>query len=423
MHPNDPKLRSFIEVDPSSDFPIQNLPYGVFFTPEQPDLRVGVAIGDFVLDLAALEKAGLIRFENASGVFAQPSLNAFMALGRKVWSKTRARISELLRHDHPEFRDNMELRRHALIPRNFAGMHMPIAVQGFTDFYSSKEHATNVGIMFRGKDNALMPNWLSIPIGYNGRASTVVVSGTPIRRPRGQLKPPTADAPVFGPCKRLDFELEMGVVIGQASAMGEMLTEQQAEEMIFGFTLLNDWSARDIQAWEYVPLGPFQAKAFGTSISPWIVTREALEPFRVKGPAQDPQPLAYLQQKGAQNYDLRLEVDLRAEKTAQAATITRTNFKYMYWSSVQQLVHHASSGCAMNVGDLLGSGTISGPEKSERGSMLELSWGGAEPLDLGGGVQRSFLEDGDSLTMRGWCQGNGYRVGFGEVEGTILPSA
>ncbi|WP_029659350.1 MULTISPECIES: fumarylacetoacetase [unclassified Afipia] len=422
MHPNDPKLRSFIEVDPSSGFPIQNLPYGVFFTPEQPDLRVGVAIGDFVLDLAALEAAGLLRVDGAANVFAKPSLNDFMALGPKVWRKTRARISELLRHDHPELRDNMELRRRALVPRNFAAMHMPIAVQGFTDFYSSKEHATNVGIMFRGKDNALMPNWLSIPIGYNGRASTVVVSGTPIRRPRGQLKPPTAEHPVFGPCKRLDFELEMGVVIGQASAMGEMLTEQQAEEMIFGFTLLNDWSARDIQAWEYVPLGPFQAKAFGTSISPWVVAREALEPFRVKGPAQDPAPLPYLQQKGAQNYDVQLAVDLKTETMKEAAGICRTNFKYMYWSSVQQLVHHASSGCAMNVGDLLGSGTISGPEKSERGSMLELSWGGAEPLDLGNGVQRSFLEDGDSLTMRGWCQGNGYRIGFGEVEGTILPS-
>jgi fumarylacetoacetase len=422
MHPNDPKLRSFIDVDPSSDFPIQNLPYGVFFTPERPDLRVGVAIGDFVLDLAVLEAAGLIRFENASGVFARPSLNAFMALGPKVWSKTRARISELLRHDHPELHDNGGLRNRALVAQDFAQMHMPIEVQGFTDFYSSKEHATNVGIMFRGKDNALMPNWLSIPIGYNGRASTVVVSGTPIRRPRGQLKPPTADQPSFGPCKRLDFELEMGVVIGQASAMGEMLTEQQAEEMIFGFTLLNDWSARDIQAWEYVPLGPFQAKAFGTSISPWVVTREALEPFRVHGPVQDPVPLPYLQQKGANNYDLQLAVDLKAEKMAKPNTISRTNFKYMYWSSVQQLVHHASSGCAMNVGDLLGSGTISGAEKSERGSMLELSWGGAEPLDLGNGVQRSFLEDGDSLTMRGWCQGDGYRIGFGEVEGTILPA-
>jgi fumarylacetoacetase len=420
MHPNDPKLRSFIDVDPSSDFPIQNLPYGVFFTPERPDLRVGVAIGDFVLDLAVLEAAGLIRFENASGVFARPSLNAFMALGPKVWSATRARVSALLRHDNPELRDNAELRKRALVAQDFAQMHMPIEVQGFTDFYSSKEHATNVGVMFRGKDNALLPNWLSIPIGYNGRASTVVVSGTPIRRPRGQLKPPAADQPTFGPCKRLDFELEIGVVIGQASAMGEMLTEQQAEEMIFGFTLLNDWSARDIQQWEYVPLGPFQAKAFGTSISPWVVTREALEPFRVHGPAQDPVPLPYLQQKGANNYDLQLSVDLKAEKMAKPNTISRTNFKYMYWSSVQQLVHHASSGCAMNVGDLLGSGTISGAEKSERGSMLELSWGGAEPLDLGNGVQRSFLEDGDSLSMRGWCQGDGYRIGFGEVEGTIL---
>ncbi len=422
MHPNDPKLRSFIDVDRSSDFPIQNLPYGVFFTPDLPDLRVGVAIGDFVLDLAVLEAAGLIRFDNAGGVFAKPSLNAFMALGSRVWSKTRARISELLRDDHPELRDNMELRRRALVPRNFADMHMPIEVAGFTDFYSSKEHATNVGVMFRGKDNALQPNWLHIPIGYNGRASTVVVSGTPIRRPRGQLKPPTADVPTFGPCKRLDFELEMGAVIGQASAMGEMLTEKQAEEMIFGFTLLNDWSARDIQAWEYVPLGPFQAKAFGTSIGPWIVTREALEPFRVNGPAQDPTPLPYLQQKGANNYDLQLAVDLKTETMQKPAGICSTNFKYMYWSSVQQLVHHASSGCAMNVGDLLGSGTISGPEKNERGSMLELSWGGAEPLDLGNGLQRSFLEDGDSLSMRGWCQGEGYRIGFGEVEGTILPS-
>lgn len=422
MHPNDPKLRSFIEVDPSSDFPIQNLPYGVFFTPEQPRLRVGVAIGDLVLDLAVLEAEGLIRFEKAKDVFAQPSINAFMALGPKIWSQTRARIGELLHHDNPELRDNADLRKRALVPQNLVQLHMPIDVAGFTDFYSSKEHATNVGTMFRDKTNPLLPNWLHIPIGYNGRASTVVVSGTPIRRPRGQLKPPTADLPSFGACKRLDFELEMGVVVGQASAMGEMLSEAQAEEMIFGFTLLNDWSARDIQQWEYVPLGPFQAKAFGTSISPWIVTREALEPFRVHGPAQEPKPLPYLQQAQPNNYDLQLAVDLRTEKTPTPGAICRTNFKYMYWSSVQQLVHHASSGCAMNVGDLLGSGTISGPDKSERGSFLELSWNGTEPLRLAGGEQRSFLEDGDSLTIRGWCQGDGYRVGFGEVEGTILPA-
>ena len=419
-NPNDPALRSFIDVDPACDFPIQNLPYGVFSTPDVPVPRVGVAIGDRILDLAVLENEGLIDLAPAYDVFVQPSLNAFMELGPKVWSRTRARISELLRHDNPQLRDNKTLRALALVPLTDARLHLPFAVSGYTDFYSSKEHATNVGVMFRGKDNALQPNWLHMPIGYNGRASTVVVSGTKVRRPRGQLKPPTADTPSFGPCKRLDFELEMGVVVGQSSPIGEMLTEAQAEEMIFGFVLLNDWSARDIQQWEYVPLGPFQAKAFATSISPWIVTREALEPFRVQGPAQDPVPLPYLSQAHPNNYDLNLDVFLRAAQANAAVSICRTNFRYMYWSSVQQLVHHASSGCAMNVGDLLGSGTISGPEKHQRGSLLEISWNGSEPVELRGGIRRTFLEDGDSLVMRGWCQGNGYRVGFGEVEGTIL---
>src|SRR6201982_313621 len=299
-HPNDPKLRSFVDVSPTSDFPIQNLPYGVFSARGLAS-RVGVAIGDYVLDLWELEQDG--RFDGLEdgelGVFSSPTLNAFMTLGPQVWTRTRARISELLRSDHPELRDNEELRQRALVPMADVRLHMPFAVSGYTDFYSSKEHATNVGVMFRGKDNALQPNWLHMPIGYNGRASTVVVSGTKVKRPRGQLKPPTADAPSFGPCKRLDFELEMGVVVGQPSKMGEMLTEQQAEEMIFGFVILNDWSARDIQQWEYVPLGPFQAKAFGTSISPWIVTREALQPFRVQGPVQEPAPLEYLRQKDA----------------------------------------------------------------------------------------------------------------------------
>jgi len=417
-HPNDPSLRSFIPVEPTSDFPIQNLPYGVFTTAAKPQPRVGVAIAEFVLDLWELEQAGKLS-AGERGVFASSSLNGFMELGPDVWSKTRGRISELLRHDNPELRDNAPLRQLALLPMADAKLHLPFQVAGYTDFYSSKEHATNVGVMFRGKDNALQPNWLHMPIGYNGRASTVVVSGTQVRRPRGQLKPPNVDAPSFAPCKRLDFELEMGVVIGQPSAMGEMLTEAQAEAMIFGFVLLNDWSARDIQQWEYVPLGPFQAKAFATSISPWVVTREALEPFRVTGPAQDPVPLRYLQQRNAQNYDLELDVGLCAFGTNAPQTICRTNFKYMYWSSVQQLMHHASSGCAMNVGDLLGSGTISGPEKDQRGSLLEISWNGTEPVELEGGVKRSFLEDGDLLVMRGWCQGDGYRVGFGAVEGTI----
>nr|WP_155262684.1 fumarylacetoacetase [Bradyrhizobium sp. BR2003] len=418
-HPNDPKLRSFIDVAPTSDFPIQNLPYGVFSSKDGLAPRVGVAIGDYVFDLWELEQDS--RFDvGPLGVFSQPSLNAFMALGPKVWSATRARISELLRSDHPELRDNRELRARALVPMADVRLHMPFAVSGYTDFYSSKEHATNVGVMFRGKDNALQPNWLHMPIGYNGRASTVVVSGTKVRRPRGQLKPPTSEVPSFGPCKRLDFELEMGVVVGQASPMGEMLTEKQAEEMIFGFVILNDWSARDIQQWEYVPLGPFQAKAFATSISPWVVTREALEPFRMQGPKQEPEPLAYLKQTQPNNYDMQLDVALRAGAMNEAKTICSTNFKYMYWSSVQQLVHHASSGCAMNVGDLLGSGTISGPEEHQRGSLLEISWNGTEPVELASGVTRSFLEDGDSLVMRGWCRGDGYRVGFGEVEGTIV---
>jgi fumarylacetoacetase len=418
-HPNDPTLRSFIPVDPTSDFPIQNLPYGVFSAKDGLAPRIGVAIGDYVLDLWELAQDCRIDVVEP-GVFAASTLNPFMALGPKIWSSTRARISELLRHDFPELRDNDELRGRALVPMADAKLHMPIAVAGYTDFYSSKEHATNVGVMFRGKDNALQPNWLHMPIGYNGRASTVVVSGSKVKRPRGQLKPPSAELPSFGPCKRLDFELEMGVVVGQASEIGEMLTETQAEEMIFGFVLLNDWSARDIQQWEYVPLGPFQAKAFATSISPWIVTREALEPFRVHGPAQDPAPLPYLQQAQPNNYDLTLDVGLRAVGMNEAAKLCRTNFKYMYWSSVQQLVHHASSGCAMNIGDILGSGTISGPEKDQRGSLLEISWNGTEPIELPGGAKRTFLEDGDSLVMRGWCQGNGFRVGFGEVEGTIL---
>src|ERR1700750_798026 len=302
MHPNDPKLRSFISVDPTSDFPIQNLPYGVFSAHGLAP-RGGVAIGDYVLDLWELEQDGRFAFGEI-GWSTQASLNTVMALGPKVWSKTRARISELLRHDHPELRDNEELCKQALLPMRDVRLHMPFTVAGYTDFYSSKEHATNVGVMFRGKDNALQPNWLHMPIGYNGRASTVVVSGTKVKRPRGQLKPPSADMPSFGPCERLDFELETGVVIGQPSPMGEMLNEAQAQEMIFGFVLLNDWSARDIQQWEYVPLGPFQGKAFATSISPGVVHSAALERFGRHGPEQIPQPLAYLRQAQANNYDL-----------------------------------------------------------------------------------------------------------------------
>ncbi|ABD86462.1 fumarylacetoacetase [Rhodopseudomonas palustris] len=420
MHPNDPSLRAFVEVDPRSDFPIQNLPYGVFSTPSQPAPRIGVAIGEYVLDLAALADAGLLDVPG-DNVFAQGAVNGFMALGGEVWSATRARISEVLRADNPQLRDDAALRARALVAQHEVTLHLPLEVAGFTDFYSSKEHASNVGALFRDNADPLLPNWLHIPIGYNGRASTVMVSGTEIRRPHGQLKEPGDAGPRFAPSRRLDFELEIGVVIGQRSALGERLSEAQAEAMIFGFVLLNDWSARDIQQWEYVPLGPFQGKAFATSISPWIVTREALQPFRVQGPAQQPAPLDYLAQRGPNNYDLALEVDLRTAATA-PATICATNFKFMYWSSVQQLMHHASSGCAMRVGDLLGSGTVSGPGPGQRGSLLEISSNGAEPLTLPGGERRGFLEDGDSVSQRGWCQGDGYRVGFGAVEGTVLPA-
>jgi fumarylacetoacetase len=300
-------------------------------------------------------------------------------------------------------------------------MHLPFHVASFSDFYSSLQHASNAGMILRGPNAALMPNWKHMPIGYNSRASTVVVSGTPVRRPLGQLK--VGDKPPYmGPCGKLDFELEMGFIIGQNSPMGEMLTQAQAERMIFGFVLLNDWSARDIQAWEYQPLGPFLAKAFATTISPWVVTRDALEPFRVETPVQDPAPLPYLRQAGLQNYDVTLDVTLLTLKMAEPKQISRSNFKYMYWSSLQQLMHHGSTGCAMSIGDLLGTGTISGNDKSAYGSLLELSWNGTQPLELSEGETRSFLEDGDQLSFHGYAQGNGYRIGFGEAAGTILPA-
>jgi len=417
-NPNDPSLRSFIQVDAASDFPIQNLPYGVFSTAALPAPRVGVAIGDHVLDLWELEQDCRLDVGDL-GAFSASTLNPFMALGPKVWARTRARISELLRHDNDELRDNERLRRRALVPMADARLHLPIAVSGFTDFYSSKEHATNVGTMFRGKENALQPNWRHMPIGYNGRASTVVVSGTKVRRPRGQLKPQNAEHPVFGPSKRLDFELEMGVVVGQASSMGEMLTEAQAQEMIFGFVLLNDWSARDIQQWEYIPLGPFNSKSFATSISPWIVTMEALEPFLVAGPVQDPPPLAYLETSAAQAYDVHLEASLAPAGKA-ATTICRTNLRHLYWSVAQQLAHHTVSGCNLRVGDLMGSGTISGPTPDSLGSLLEITWNGTRPLKLADGSERRFLEDDDEVILTGYAQAKDYRVGFGEVRGRIV---
>ena len=410
--------QSFIDVAENSDFPLQNLPYGVF-QPQGEHARVGVAIGTEVLDLAALEAAGLLP-TGAQNVFGQTSLNAFIALGRPVWQQVRARLQQLLSADCAELRDNAALRARAFYPQAAVAMLLPIEVPGYTDFYSSKEHAYNVGCMFRDPKNALMQNWSELPVGYNGRASSVVVSGTDLVRPSGQIKLPNEERPVFSACRKLDFELETGFIVGKATALGEPIAIEEAENHIFGMVLLNDWSARDIQQWEYVPLGPFNSKTFGTSISPWVVTLEALEPFRCASPVQEPQPLPYLRENTANNYDIHLQVAIAADGSE--TVISNTNFKYMYWSMMQQLTHHTIAGCNVRVGDLMGSGTISGPEKDSRGSLLELTWNTTEPLTLEGGEQRGFLEDGDTLIMRGHCQKDGLRIGFGEVRGTVLPA-
>jgi fumarylacetoacetase len=386
---------------PTTDFPLQNLPCGVFSDDLPP--RCGVAIGDMILDVAALEAEGILT------LFDVPFWNELMEAGPLVWADFRKRLTAMLKEGSTK---QMLLEDH-LIPMAKATLHMPFLVSEYTDFYAGRHHATNVGTMMRGADNALPPNWLHMPIGYNGRASSVVVSGTDVRRPWGQVKPADATLPVFQPSARFDFELELGAVVGVGSE--GPITVAHADAMIFGYVLLNDWSARDIQAWEYQPLGPFQAKATATTISPWIVMAAALHPFRTTGPARDVPLLPHLQEPGPMLYDVALEVAL------DDTTITQTNTRELYYSAAQQLTHHTSSGCPMNVGDLLGSGTISGPEKGNRGSMMELSWGGKEPLAINGGT-RAFLQDGDTVTFRGHAQGNGYRIGFGTCTGRIIPA-
>ncbi len=410
-----PLLKSWVASANTSDhpFPLNNLPYGVFST-EGAEPRCGVAIGDMILDMAAAEEAGLIALVEVP-LFDVPYWNDLMEEGPAVWAALRERLTNLLAEGSAE-QDKVET---LLVPMDAAELHLPLVVSEYTDFYAGRHHATNVGTMFRGAENALPPNWLHIPIGYNGRASSIVVDGTPVRRPWGQLKSPQHDMPAFMPCRRFDLELEMGAIVGVASE--GPITVQEADDNIFGYVLLNDWSARDIQAWEYQPLGPFQAKATATTISPWIVTKAALEPFRCETPAREFELLDHLRDCGPMLYDIDLEVTLAPDgKTA--STITRTNLKEMYYSAAQQLAHHSTSGCPMNVGDLLGSGTISGAERSERGSLLELSWGGKEPVTLDTGEVRTFLEDGDTLTLEGHAQGDGYRIGFGQCAGEVLPA-
>jgi fumarylacetoacetase len=421
--PTDPNLQSFVDVPAGSDFPIHNLPFGVFRPSAGARPRIGVAIGDAVLDLSVLAERGLLsgRALEDGDAFRQPTLNAFMALGRPAWREARARLTQFLRVGDSTIRDNGSLRQAALHPMASVEMLLPATIGDYTDFYSSREHATNVGTMFRGPDNALQENWLHLPVGYHGRSSSVVVSGTDVRRPKGQTKADDAENPTFGPSRLMDFELEMGFFVGPGNALGEPIPIDEAGEHIFGMVLLNDWSARDIQKWEYVPLGPFLGKNFGTSISPWVVTMDALEPFRCSGPAQDdPEPLDYLKNSGDCAYDIPLEVLLQSEKMDTPETIATSNFKYMYWSICQQLAHHTVNGCNAQPGDLLGSGTISGPDKHERGSMLELSWRGTETVELSNGETRKFLADGDTVIMRGHCEANGVRIGFGEVSGKLL---
>jgi fumarylacetoacetase len=416
-------LKSFIEVAPDSHFPIQNLPFGVF-KPAQDSARVGVAIGEFVLDLSVLEELGHFRgpeFQDRR-VFSDGALNGFLALGRPAWNKARGVIQNLLAAETATLRDDAALRSRVFHAQKDVTMQLPARIGDYTDFYSSYHHAHNVGTMLRGPENALMPNWKWLPVAYHGRASSIVASGAEVRRPHGQVKPPDAPAPTFGPSRSFDYELETAFLIGPGNALGEPVPIDYATDHIFGLVLMNDWSARDVQAWEYQPLGPFLAKNFCTSISPWVVTLEALESFRRPLPPQDPEPLPYLRAAKDFTYDIQLEARLQTASMAAPHVITRTNFQNLYWSIAQQLAHHTVNGCNLQPGDLLASGTISGPTEESRGCMLELTWRGANPLTLPNGETRKWLEDGDRLTITGWAQGDGYRIGFGEVSGRVLPA-
>jgi fumarylacetoacetase len=407
-NPNDQSLRSWVSMEPAHDFPIQNLPLGIFVT-GTGDPRPGVAIGDSVLDLAEL------------GLLEGGSLNEFFARGRTGWRTLRQQVSWLLNKDNPELRDDASRIRRSLLPQSAVEMRLPAAIGDYVDFYSSLEHATNVGKMFRDPTNPLLPNWRWLPIGYHGRAGTVAVSGTPVRRPCGQLTRDNETAS-FGPSRRLDIELELAFFTGAPSLRGIPVAIDESEERIAGIVLMNDWSARDIQRWEYVPLGPFLGKSFLTSVSPWVISLDSLEPFRAPGPPQQPETLPYLRQAEPRNYDIHLEVLLQPAGSAAATRVCRTNYRHMYWSMAQQLAHLTSNGATIRPGDLCGSGTISGPGTDSFGSLLELSWNGTRPLRFPGGIERTFLEDGDTVILRGWCENGSTRIGLGEVRGTILPA-
>ena len=417
---NNPARESWINVPKNSDFPIQNIPFGVFITKEDV-ITIGTRIGDCAIDMGALQQLGYFEgIDLTDDMFMQDTLNDFISDGKKTWRLVRNRLGDIFDSANPKLRDNKEHKDIIIFNIQDVEMQLPVLIGDYTDFYSSKEHATNVGKMFRDPENALLPNWLHIPVGYHGRSSTIVPSGIPVHRPMGQTLPNGENSPVFGPSRLVDFELETAFITTDVNIMGENIPINEAEDYIFGMVLLNDWSARDIQKWEYVPLGPFLAKNFASSISPWIVTMDALEPFRTKGPKQEPTPLPYLQQKGKHTYDINLEVYITPEKSEEIL-VSKSNFKYMYWSMSQQLAHHTSNGCRVNSGDMMGSGTISGPTEDSYGSMLELTWGGKNPIKMNDGTERKFINDNDTVTMKGYCQNSSIRIGFGEVSTKLLP--
>ena len=411
-------MKSWINIPKDSDFTIYNLPFGVFSTSEKSK-RVGVAIGNNIIDLLICNRINI--FEGLTiddSIFENDYLNEFINLGKNKTNRIREIIQNELCNDQSVLKSNNDV----ILLKKTAKMHIPVKIGDYTDFYSSIEHASNIGSMFRDASNPLLPNWKHLPVGYHGRASSIIVSGVDIRRPKGQIKPIDSEIPVFSSSKRLDFELEMGYIIGKNSSLGSSVSTNEAEDYIFGKVLFNDWSARDIQKWEYVPLGPFLGKSFASSISPWVVTLEALEPFKVEGPIQKPGVLDYLKFSGLKNYDINLSVSIIPDESNVESQICESNFKYMYWNMSQQIAHHTVNGCNLNIGDIMASGTISGKSKNSFGSMLELSWGGKNKIKLNDGLTRTFIEDYDSIVMRGYCEKNDIRVGFGEVRSKLLPS-
>ncbi|MBK6894454.1 MAG: fumarylacetoacetase [Flavobacteriales bacterium] len=418
---NNRAMTSWVHVPADSDFPIQNIPFGICSSSGRP-ARPCTRIGNHVIDLQALAQADLLNdLGIETAVFDAPVLNPLMKHGKPAVRQLRRHLMELFRADNGFLKERTDTVNEAVLPMTEVTMHLPVEVGDYTDFYSSREHATNVGTMFRGADNALMPNWLHLPVGYHGRASSIVVSGTDIQRPKGQMRPKPDEPPVFGPTNQLDIELETAFITFEGRPLGEHIEADEAEDFIFGMVLFNDWSARDIQSWEYVPLGPFLGKNFGSSMSPWVVTLDALEPFRTATPKQDPMPLPYLRTSGEHSFDIALEASI-IPNNGEETVICRSNFKYLYWSMPQQLAHHTVNGCNVRAGDVMASGTISGPVPESYGSLLELTWRGTKPLTLKDGSDRKFLEDGDTVVIRGHGERDGVRIGFGEVRGEILPA-